>query len=346
MIFQWHITNRCNLRCLHCYQQTYEDTSEFSLTDIEQVLEQIDQFSTKHPERGRIHLTLTGGEPLLFPHLEALIKKVHERKTIRTYSLLTNGHYVDAARVQFLKKYPPAYVQISLDGTQEKHEIIRGKGSFVKAVQGVRQLVAARIRTTVSFTATKKNYKDILRLSFFCNRLNINHLWTDRVIPSPGDAEGLSLGPDEVRKYIWLLRLAVFINLHHPFTHNRISFARGLQFLSFPLQKPYRCAAGRTLLALMPNGDLYPCRRMEHLVGNFFERSISKIYETNELLNRLQDNALPVWGCEKCRHAWSCHGGLKCLARAKNGDPFTRDPGCYVRSEKVKGAVDAVVEKV
>ena len=339
MIFQWHVTNRCNLRCLHCYQQTYEDASELSLEEIEQVLAQIEQFRSRYRSRGPLHLTLTGGEPFLFPHLEALIEKVHARKTIRSYSLLTNGHYIDAERIQFLKKHPPAYVQISLDGTKEKHELIRGKGSFTKAVQGIRQLVAAGIRTSVSFTATRKNYKDILKLSFLCNRLNINHLWTDRVIPSPGDAEGLSLGPAEVRKYIWLLRLAVLVNLHHPFTRNRISFARGLQFLSFPFQRPYRCSAGRTLLALMPNGDVYPCRRMEYLVGNLFEQSLAEIYETNDLLSRLQDNTLSVRGCEKCRHARTCHGGLKCLAMAKNGDPLTRDPGCYVRSEEVKEEV-------
>ncbi|MCI5159771.1 MAG: radical SAM protein [Candidatus Electrothrix sp. AUS1_2] len=188
------------------------------------------------------------------------------------------------------------------------------------------------MRTTVSFTATKKNYNDILRLSFLCNRLNINNLWTDRVIPSPGDAEGLSLGPDEVRKYIRLLRLAVLINLFHPVTRNRVSFSRGLQFLTFPRQRPYRCSAGRTLLALMPDGDVYPCRRMEYLAGNLFEHSISEIYETNTLISRLQDNTIPVRGCEKCRHARYCHGGLKCLAMVKNGDPFTRDPGCYLRS--------------
>lgn len=332
MIFQWHITNRCNLRCLHCYQQTYKDANELSWEDIKEILAQIDQFSVEHSEQGRIHLTLTGGEPLLFPHLEALIKKVHERKTIRSYSLLTNGHYVDATQVQFLKKYRPAYVQISLDGTKKNHEAIRGKGSFSKAVQGIRQLVAAGIRTSVSFTATKKNYTNILRLSLLCNRMNINHLWTDRVIPSPGDEEGLSLGPREVRKYIWLLRLAVFVNILDPFTRNRISTARGLQFLALPFRKPYRCSAGRRLLAIMPDGDVYPCRRMARKVGSLFESSLSTIYRSNDFLVRLRDDASIIRGCERCQHERTCRGGLKCLAWIKNNDPFTRDPGCYSQS--------------
>lgn len=328
MIFQWHITNRCNLRCLHCYQQTYEDVNELSLADIEDILAQIDQFSVEHSEHGRIHIILTGGEPLLFSHLETLIKKVHERKTIRSYSLLTNGHYVDAAHVQFLKKYRPAYVQISLDGTKKNHEIIRGPGSFDKAMQGIKQLVAAKIRTTISFTATRKNYKDFLRLSFLCNRLNINCLWTDRVIPNPSDTEGLSLGPAEVRKYFWLLRLAFFINLLHPVTQNWISAARALQFLALPFRKPYRCSAGRKLLAIMPDGDVYPCRRMERKVGNLFENSVSTIYTSNDFLVRLRDDDAIIRGCEGCKHEKTCRGGLRCLALAKNNDPFTRDPGC------------------
>ncbi|MCI5143032.1 MAG: radical SAM protein, partial [Candidatus Electrothrix sp. ATG1] len=213
MIFQWHITNRCNLRCLHCYQDRYTDSNELTLAQIDDVLAQISALSTENPGQGRTHLTITGGEPLLFPHLDALIEKVFRSSHIKGYSLLSNGHGIDAATIRLLRKYPPVYVQVSLDGTKKNHEAIRGTGSFAQAVQGIKQLVAAKIRTTVSFTATNKNYKDLLRLSFHCNRLNVNHLWTDRVIPSPGDKKGLSLGPDEVRKYIWLLRLAVIINL-------------------------------------------------------------------------------------------------------------------------------------
>ena len=331
MIFQWHITNRCNLRCLHCYQTTYDDRSELTLSQIEEVLCQLDQFSAENPKQGRLHLTITGGEPFLFRHLDVLLGKVHDRKNIKSYSLLSNGHCVNAERIQLLEKYPPSYVQISLDGMRRKHEAIRGQGSFEKAVQGMQQLIAAKIRTTVSFTATRRNYQDLLRLSFFCNRLNVHHLWTDRVIPSPGDKKGLSLGPDEVRKYIRLLRLAVIINLLDPVTRNRISFSRGLQFLTFPFRKPYRCSAGRNLLAIMPDGDVYPCRRMEYTVGNLFESSLSAIYRTTFLV-RLRDNAATVRGCETCRHERTCRGGLKCLAMAEKGDPFTRDPGCYIQS--------------
>lgn len=332
MIFQWHITNRCNLRCLHCYQTTYDDRSELSLSQIEEVLCQIDDFSRENPRQSRIHLTITGGEPFLFRHLETLLEKVHHNRNIKSYSLLSNGHRVDAAHIQLLKKYPPSSVQISLDGMRKNHEVIRGQGSFEKAVQGIQRLVAAKIRTTVSFTATKKNYQDLLRLSFFCNRLNVQHLWTDRVIPSPGDKEGLSLGPAEVRKYIRLLRLAVIVNLLHPVTHTRISFSRGLQFLTFPWQKPYRCSAGRSLLAIMPNGDIYPCRRMEYTAGNLFKNSLSVIYKTNDFLVRLRDHASVIRGCEPCKYERNCRGGLKCLAMAEHGDPFTRDPGCYGQS--------------
>ncbi|MCI5161073.1 MAG: radical SAM protein [Candidatus Electrothrix sp. AX5] len=332
MIFQWHITNRCNLRCLHCYQTTYDDRSELTLLQIEEVLCQLDHFSRENPEQGRLHLTITGGEPFLFRHLDVLLKKVHHNRNVKSYSLLSNGHCVNAERIQLLKKYPPSYVQISLDGMRRTHEAIRGPGSFDKAVQGIKQLVAAKIRTTVSFTATKKNYKDFLRLSFFCNRLNIHHLWTDRVIPSPGDKEGLSLDPDEVRKYLRMLRLAVVINILDPFTQNQISFSRGLQFLTFPFQKPYRCSAGRGLLAIMPDGAVYPCRRMESPVGNLFKSSLSAIYKTNDFLVRLRDDASVIRGCELCKYERTCRGGLKCLALAKNGSPFTKDPGCYLQS--------------
>jgi radical SAM protein with 4Fe4S-binding SPASM domain len=302
---------------------------ELSLARIDQVLEQLADFRSQYPRQAPLHLTITGGEPFLFPHLDALLEKVSQYPQIKNHSLLSNGHCINATTLGILRKYPPAYVQVSLDGTRKNHEAIRGPGSFAQAVQGIKKLVGAKIRTTISFTATRRNYKDFLRLSFLCNRLNVHHLWTDRVIPAPGDKEGLSLGPAEVRKYLWLLRLAVCLNILDPFTRNRISVARGLQFLALPFRKPYRCSAGRKLLAIMPDGDVYPCRRMEHKVGNLFETDVSTIYANNDFLVRLRDNEAIIRGCENCKHERTCRGGLKCLAWAKNNDPFTRDPGCY-----------------
>ena len=44
---QWHLTNKCNLRCEHCYQEDYSQSSELSLDEIKTVAEKINYTLTK-----------------------------------------------------------------------------------------------------------------------------------------------------------------------------------------------------------------------------------------------------------------------------------------------------------
>lgn len=69
--FQWHITERCNKRCAHCYQDEYPAT-DLPLTDLEVVLDRMDEALVKWGLRGS--LSLTGGEPFVRqPELFALM---------------------------------------------------------------------------------------------------------------------------------------------------------------------------------------------------------------------------------------------------------------------------------
>ncbi len=79
----------------------------------------------------------------------------------------------------------------------------------------------------------------------------------------------------------------------------------------------------------MPDGDVYPCRRMPIKVGNIKENSLEEIYHQSDLCRQLRDKERVNEGCEGCFYAELCRGGLKCLSWAINGDPFLKDPGCW-----------------
>ncbi len=59
--FQWHITNKCNLRCLHCYQEDYAGDKELNLVDLKSIVDEIVITLAKWGKRGDI--AITGGEP-------------------------------------------------------------------------------------------------------------------------------------------------------------------------------------------------------------------------------------------------------------------------------------------
>jgi radical SAM protein with 4Fe4S-binding SPASM domain len=110
--------------------------------------------------------------------------------------------------------------------------------------------------------------------------------------------------------------------------HTEIAMHRALQFL-LAGGTPYHCTAGGTLLTVMPNGDVYPCRRMPVRVGNLFETSLEKLYSQSQFLRALRDRSGCSDGCEGCAMS-SCRGGLRYLSYAMSNDPFKADPSCWL----------------
>jgi radical SAM protein with 4Fe4S-binding SPASM domain len=104
---------------------------------------------------------------------------------------------------------------------------------------------------------------------------------------------------------------------------------RALQFLVAG-ERPYRCRAGDSLITVMPNGDVYPCRRMPILVGNLMETPLAELYYRSDVFRALRDSQRVSDGCDVCRYAGVCRGGARCVSYAMTGDPFTADPGCWL----------------
>ena len=61
--FQWHITDACNLRCSHCYQENYSPKSELPLKNLKKIADGFFLTLSKWNKKGDI--SITGGEPLL-----------------------------------------------------------------------------------------------------------------------------------------------------------------------------------------------------------------------------------------------------------------------------------------
>lgn len=162
--FQWHVTDKCNLRCKHCYRSG-KPIEEVPFSDAKKIMDNLADASGK---LGNCVVGLTGGEPLLrediFRILDYLKEKCNEGYPTSAL-LMTNGTLITSKIAQKLNSYFPFLhsVQISLDGaTPEVHDAIRGKGSFKRAVKGLETLIGeTQLATIISFTFHKQNIQDI-----------------------------------------------------------------------------------------------------------------------------------------------------------------------------------------
>ena len=317
-VLQWHITHKCNLRCSHCYQNNYSE--QLSLNQAEDIFRQYLSYLKTKDYMG--HINLTGGEPLLYPHLFEVLDLFE--KNNMGFGLLTNGLTLDNQIAARLSQYKNLhFVQLSLDGTKGTHERIRGKGTFDKTLAAAHVLRKYRIPSMVSFTAHKGNYKELKDVIKIVKRHKIDRFFTDRLIPIETDEEIMST--DAFYEYVKVLTTEAKKAEKSPFTHTQIHTHRALQFCTGDSHQIYHCSAGEQLLSILANGDLVPCRRMPVVLGNVLKESILDICENNEFIKEI--SKIPK-ECFKCYKAHSCRGGLKCLTYAVTGDLNKRDINC------------------
>lgn len=334
LLLQWHITERCNLRCSHCYQDNYRSHE----LDFAELLEILSQFKTllatfrrRAGKEIRGHITVTGGEPFVRQDFLKLLQIFHEQRNLFSFAILTNGSLIDRQLAKQLRQLAPNFIQVSVEGTEKTHDYIRGQGDFARTVSAIKHLRHEHIYTLISFTAHRGNFQELPAVIELGQRLGINRVWTDRLVPF-GHGEQLKsqvLTPAETQIFFHSMNELRLKTKRAWFKHTEIAMHRALQFLVAD-GHPYHCTAGDSLLTIQPNGDLYPCRRMPIRVGNVLETSLSELYEQSELLKTLRDPKQVSIGCAKCWYANVCRGGLKCLAYAITGNPFVKDPGCWL----------------
>jgi radical SAM protein with 4Fe4S-binding SPASM domain len=337
LLLQWHITERCNLRCSHCYQDAYSG-KELGFRDLLGILEQFkDLLQFWGSERGRLpvsgHITVTGGEPFVRRDFLDLLEVFAANRQYFSFAILTNGSLIDTAMARRLRKLGPSFVQVSIEGTRTTHDKIRGSGNLEQTVAALKNLVRERIRTFISFTAHRENFREFSEVARLGRKVRVSRVWADRLIPWGAGSELKEnvLTPEETQEFFEIMKKARNQEARRWFGRTEIAMHRALQFLVAG-GRPYHCTAGDTLVTVHPNGDLYPCRRMPIPVGNLLETPLTELYFNSDLFHALRNRNLISERCQDCFYSELCRGGLRCLSYAMTGEPFEADPQ-YLKNE-------------
>lgn len=181
-----NITSRCNLRCLHCYNGSGEDSRRDM--DRAALLRAADAVLTLKP----FNLCLCGGEPLCCPDLLALLR--HLRGRVPRISMVTNGFALDEGWARTLAEHGLSAVQVSLDGAYAwQHDSLRGAaGSFERAIKAIRALRAAGVAQVVcSILPNRLNVDSLEEYVQLCHSLGVDII---RAMPFLPSGRGRSMG--------------------------------------------------------------------------------------------------------------------------------------------------------
>ena len=154
------LTNQnCNLKCKHCYInfEPYKKVKDFiSIDVIKQAVNDLVNFDIKM-------ICLTGGEPLLHPDFNSILRFSLKHKPVTIFS---NGININDKKARFLKKVEEEgdnelFFFISIDSFDErKNDDLRGRGTFRKSIGAIQSLVKYGFVPTVKYTNFYKETRE------------------------------------------------------------------------------------------------------------------------------------------------------------------------------------------
>jgi len=346
----WNFTNRCNLRCRHCYQDSAHRELPDELT-LDEKLAVVDQLGDAYVPM----LALAGGEPTICPDLLDVLRRAQHHK-MHT-SIATNGVTITEELAAELAEAGARYVEISLDSVDPaRHDAFRGvPGMWQRAVRGAGIIARnERLRLGIAMCVHRGNYHEVRDMIEFAISLGAECFAHFNFIPVGRGLKMVSgdITPQKREELLELLneymqsgRIGVLSTAPQlgrtcltraPLEIGRTacSHAGSGSGAKARVVAKYLggCGAGRTYVCIEPNGDVTPCVYLPHRVmGNARNRSIVEIFRNGwyELLNDRNDR---THHCAVCDFAHYC-GGCRARSDAYFGRLDAGDPGCLFNRE-------------
>ena len=318
---QWHITQRCDLHCRHCYDRS--SRSEITLQEGIHVLDQLYSFTKEHNVTAQV--TFTGGNPFMAPQFINLYREAAERG-FYTAILGNPVRREELEKVNRIRK--PEFYQVSLEGLQAHNDYIRGEGHFQRTLGFLEVLKEAEIFSMVMLTLTKANMGEVLPLAKMLE--GKVDLFTFNRLASIGEGASLaSVHPEEYQKFLenYLAEAEKYphLSLKDNF-FNVLLFQQGRKLTGGCTG--FGCGAAFNFLSLLPDGQVHACRKMNSPVGNLRTESLTAIYHS-EIARKYRNGCS---GCAKCSIRPVC-GGCLAVAQGFGQDIFTEiDPYCFMNT--------------
>jgi MoaA/NifB/PqqE/SkfB family radical SAM enzyme len=242
LCIDFRITTKCNNKCEYC--NVPEKTSDELNT--EQIFSMLDEAK----RLGCIYFDISGGEPLLRKDIGQIIDYAKNLGLI--VGMVTNGKLVHE-KIKEIKNLDT--LAISLDGSKEVHDKLRGEGSYSSAVNAIKIAKGNNLKVMLFTVLSANNIDQIDSLIDFAEKekvfLHVNKLFKHNSYTTNVNF----LVPNKKEFKIAINKLI------KSSSSCIIDSKEYLRYLLGDLGLP-KCYAGKLFCRIDPNGDMYPCQDM------------------------------------------------------------------------------------
>lgn len=172
---QWKITNKCNLKCKHCYLG--------KLDGFELPFEKVDEIVDTIINSNVMEVTISGGECLTYKGIEKIIKKflINGIKVDVFTNALLLKNVLDKIDSDILNKSALLFY-VSVDGLKSSHEQIRGKNTFDKTIENIKYAIEKGYPVVTNTVINKINYCDIMDMIVLLKQMGVKDVQLSNLI--------------------------------------------------------------------------------------------------------------------------------------------------------------------
>lgn len=318
----WIATNACNARCIHCSTEaTKRLPGELSTNEVKKMFWEL-------RNAGVFDIAISGGEPFVRKDMMEIIE--YMASIGLKVGIGSNGSTVTKKITDKLKLFNVSRLQISIDGTEEIHDLSRRwNGLFKKSKQAILYGIESGLNVHVCMTLHKINYSVMEDVISMCADWGVKRFNLSRFIPTGrGD---LALDLD---KELWHDLMLKYENIKTEYfgrmemtTHLSQSILLNSELNCY--DGFIGCQAGIGQGCIGPTGDVSPCVMLPVKVGNIRDYSFEDIWRDSPLINNLKSRNLLKGKCGVCSYKEKC-GGCRAVAYSYTGDVFETDSRCWL----------------
>jgi radical SAM/SPASM domain protein of ACGX system len=277
---------------------------------------------------------ITGGDPILHPDFWTLTDILKEKGY--KFTIMGNPFHLNDDVCRRLKECGCQKYQLSIDGMRETHDMFRKKGSFDCTIRAIKYIRDSGMKCAIMSTVSDVNIDEMSDVCDLVVENNVDIFAFGRYCPT-GEEKKNAIKPLEYRAFLDKLwkkyeeykkkGVNTYFNLKdHLWT--LYLYEEGIFKIPENADKNMiydGCHCGVCHMTILPNGDVYACRRFESKVGNVFDEKLYDIFVSKEEIYRDFDK---FEKCSKCELKGFCRG-CPAVSYGTHGSFYATDPQCW-----------------
>lgn len=279
---QWKITNKCNLKCKHCYLG--------KLDGFELPFERADEIADTIINSNVMEVTISGGECLTYKGIEKIIKKflINGIKVDVFTNALLLKDVLDKIDSDILNKSALLFY-VSVDGLKSTHEQIRGKNTFDKTIENIKYAIEKGYPVVTNTVINKINYCDILDMIALLKQMGVKDVQLSNLIVQ-GSADN-SMKISLLEQMALKDKINILYKEHPEFGYiyySEVPDSDGVRKVyslsngkkNFIGNDNWKCTAGVARVTIDSNGKVYCCPFIkDSYLGDLNKENLSEIWD-------------------------------------------------------------------